>query len=176
MHSYFDIASLPQLPGGTGVQKAPAYFIGAAAKLDYKNFLAITEIGKRQVGGPPSEQMPAYVGGYATIGYKYHNFLPTFTFSALRTTNKSKVLDPQKLPGTKPFPPNPMITTQNSFTAALKYNFNQNIDVKASIKRVYTCGGWGTFGGFRTSTGFDNTKKPVGKPVNIYQVALDLVF
>ena len=68
-----------------------------------------------------------------------------------------------------------MITTQNSITAALKYNFNQNIDVKASIKRVYTCGGWGTFGGFRSDTGF-TTNTPVGKPVNVYQVALDLVF
>jgi hypothetical protein len=185
MHSFFDIKSLPQL-SGKGVPKTPAYFIGLAAKLDYKNFLAITEIGKRQVGGTTFHQdhpglggeMPAYIGGYATVGYKYHNFLPSLTFSAIRTTNKSKVFDPTVLPTGGTNGPNPMVTTQNSFTAALKYNFNQNIDVKASIQRIYTCGGWGTFGGFREGTGstFTTNTKPVGRPVNIYQVALDLIF
>jgi hypothetical protein len=184
MHSFFSIKNLPQL-AGTDLAKTPAYFIGLAAKLDYKNFLAITEIGKRQVGGTPydssnatSGEMPAYLGGYATVGYKYHNFLPSLTFSALRTTNKSKVLVPTPPTGKSKFAQNPMITTQNSITAALKYNINQNMDVKASIQRIYTCGGWGTFGGFRQGNGdnFNYDNKPVGKPVNVYQLAFDLVF
>ena len=185
MHAYFSIHSLPQLTGAPTpvVPKTSAYFLGLAAKLNYKNFLAISEIGKRQVGGHAPTgtdhqggEMPAYLGGYATVGYKYRNFLPSITFSAIRTTNKSKVLIPT--PSSGAFPQNPIITTQNAITAALKYNINQNMDVKASMQRIYTCGGWGMFDGFREGTNgaFSGGNSPVGKPVNVYQLAFNLVF
>jgi hypothetical protein len=176
MHADYSIGTIPQLipygPDNDTVPTTPASFLGLGGKLDYKHFLVISEVGERKVGGQAGKQMPAYLGGYTTFGYQYHKWLPSITFAALKTTNKDKVLDP---PG---FKTNPMITSQNSITAGLKYSINDNMDVKGSVERVYTHGGYGMFDGFRDGNGgnFNTSAAPVGKPVNIYQVSYDLTF
>lgn len=186
MHADYSIGTIPQLSPlasiglNPSVPKTPASFLGLGGKLDYKHFLVISEVGERNVGGQTGQQMPAYLGGYTTFGYQYHKWLPSITFAALKTTNKDKVLDASKVTeaNKKPaFKTNPMITSQNSITAGLKYSINDNMDVKGSVERVYTHGGYGMFDGFRNDSGdFDPSVNPVGKPVNIYQIAYDLTF
>lgn len=187
MHASYSIKNLNMLGDltrkkgdpQTTVGSTPASMLGLGAKLNYHHFLVLSEIGERNVGyakGSTStqSQMPAYLGGYTTIGYQYHKWLPTFTAAAIKTTNADKVLPADKMDKLKT---NPMIASQNSYTAALKYNINDNMDVKGSVERVYTHGGYGFFNGFAPNGSFNDTPEAAPKkPVMVYQVAYDLMF
>ena len=186
MHGSYSIKNLNMLgqldPNHkTNVASTPASMLGLGAKLNYHHFLVLSEIGERKIGdakgGPSNSQMPAYLGGYTTVGYQYHKWLPTFTAGAIKTTNANKVLGTGHTAGIfNNDSSNPMIASQNSYTAALKYNINNNMDVKGSVERVYTHGGYGFFNGFAPNGDITQPEAAPKKPVMVYQVAYDLMF
>lgn len=152
---------------------------GIGAKLDYKNFLVLSEIGRRDVKGkigiaPPylDGELPAYFSGYATVGYQFHKWLPTFTFAAVKTTNKDKLSHQPATPDLE----HSLEASQTSYTAAVKYNISDYMDAKASIERVYTHGTYGFFNGVQETDGPGNMTKAPTRPVMVYQLAFDIAF
>jgi hypothetical protein len=150
---------------------------GIGAKLDYKNFLVLSEIGRRDAKGnigypaPNDGELPSYMSGYATVGYQFHKWLPTFTFAALKTTNKDQLTHVAIIENT-------LDASQTSYTAAIKYNISDYMDAKASIERVYTHGTLGFFNGVQKAgaPGPGADKLIPKKPVMIYQLAFDIAF
>lgn len=174
-----DLRPLPTPVPMTNNMTGNIYGIGA--KLDYKNFLVLSEIGRRDVKGDIGSgladnnldgELPAYFSGYATVGYQFHKWLPTFTFAAVKTTNKDKLSHQNQTPGLK----HSLEASQSSYTAAVKYNISDYMDAKASIERVYTHGTYGFFNGVQEIGGPGDMHKAPTRPVMVYQLAFDIAF
>jgi hypothetical protein len=184
MHVKFDLDQLPQLQhaneGGTIVNLYSLYpqlnannetgqFVGLGAKMLYHSWLFISELGERFVTGT----LPAYRGGYVTFGRQIGKWLPTLTFSGIRTTNEDK----RSFLTTEPNAYDVFDTNQNSITAAMRYTINKNMDVKLSVERVDLIGNsFGFFGGFKNGNQLDTSARPPSGPVYIARVAFDVLF
>lgn len=172
MRLHFDLSQLPQLPASVQgpIHNDLGQFYGLGARINYHHALAITEIGQRSVNGT----MPAYRGGYITLGYNWRQWTPSVTFSTIRTTNESARSKMTALSGGVDI----FDVNQYSITAGLRYDINAHMDVKASVQRIQTrAGSYGFFSGFLNSNNqIDLSTAAPDHPVYIGRVAFDLTF
>lgn len=167
MSLHFDLATLPQLSTAGPTNDAYGNFVGLGAKVNYHHMIMIGEVGQRHVSGT----LPAYRGGYLTLGYNMNKWTPSLTYSKIITTNNSKRTSLVNLVGYDPFNAN-----QSSITAGVRYDINSNIDLKASIQRIDTHGTFGFFNGFNGTNTLIPTATAPTKAVYIGRFAIDVTF
>ncbi len=171
MYLQFSLGQLPQFnPQVQGpIENNTGQFIGLGAQYHRRHFIATSELGERMVNGT----MPAYRGGYLTLGYQLGKWLPNITISALRTTNEGKRIG---LAPAVNLTSDPFDANQNSLTIGTKYNINSHMDIKLEGQAIDTLGTYGFFAGYKEDHAFNTGVNPPDHPVYLGRIAFDMSF
>lgn len=107
------------------VSKHIARFYTAAAKVNYRNVLFLSEWAHRKT----DDQIASLTSFYTTLGYHIKRFLPLFTYSQIKTTNQQALAVTNNGVQT-------LAESQRSYTLGLDYFFNNNLVLKSSAALV----------------------------------------
>lgn len=164
----FKLDQLPQFkPSVYGPQDNQiAKFIGLGARYEGNHLLMSSELGQRFLTGT----LPSYMGGYASVGYRIHQWTPGITVAFMRTKKNSQ--REQLFQNSNDI----FNIDQNSITLDLRYAINNYSDFKVEAQRVYLLGdSFGFFDGFKDGDKLTGAKPPKS-PVMVFRMAYDLSF
>ena len=153
--TYADVKLTGFIPGGPTIFSSDSssyYSVGLKWTIDH--ILIIGEYAERST---PSE-IASLIGYYGTLGYRFGDFTPIFTYARLKTTNADRLAIS---PFTSERPQD-----QESYTLGLDYTINSNLAVKASVGYITPLNG--TFGLFDSNPG--------RKHILLYGVSIDAIF
>ena len=125
-------------------------FWSVGGNLDWYNVIVYSEYFEREIDGAANAFFPSQKGWYATLGYRFGNFLPHVTYAKLEDNNSS---------GDPGIP-----LEQESVTAGVRYELGTGAALKLEAQRVEP---------------EDGTRGLLISPVddiNIYSLAVDVVF
>lgn len=143
-----------------GVFQNTAKFSSAGVSMDWHNVVLYSEFFKREIDGTANLAFPNQKGSYATWGYRFGKWLPTFTAARIGDNH-----NPKNLGGTP--------LKQTSKTLGLRYEIGSGAALKFEAQRVTP--EKGTRGLLISNPNGPGAKKP-GDHVMIYGMALDVVF
>lgn len=139
-----------------------ANFFSVGTIVDHSNWVVMGEWVKRTSNQAAITEQKGYFG---TLGYRFGNFLPHFTYSNLKTTDKNR----RSYSGTFGQFLNPIYSLlnqdQETYILGLRYDVMTGVDIKLQAENIKAL--HGTNGLFNINP---------GKAVNLYTLALDMVF
>nr|WP_295081824.1 porin [uncultured Roseateles sp.] len=154
--------------------KKHATFTGLGLGYDQGNVLALLEYTRRKT----DSYVPSTTGWFATVGYRLGKFTPYVTLSELHqdSSNVNTSVIPVGVPISPAIPDlrryidgvvlQSQSTRQKTKAAGVRWDFYRNTDLKFQYERI-TPNGPGLFG---------NAPLEFNKPVNVYSLAVDMVF
>lgn len=137
-------------------------FASVGLTADWNNYVVYSEYFEREIKGAANSAFPNQKGWYATFGYRMNKFLPHITYARLEDhnnpTNVAECGGAGYMCGTP--------LKQESVTLGLRYELDTASALKFEIQNIDP--GTGTRGLFMNNT--------VGSNVNVFNIALDVVF
>lgn len=143
-----------------GVFQDTAEFKSAGITMDWHNVVLYSEAFKREIEGVANFAFPNQKGSYATLGYRFGKWLPTFTTARIADNNNPKTLFGTPL-------------KQSSKTLGLRYEVGSAAALKFEAQKVTPEKGTR---GLLISDPNGAGAKEKGESVMIYGITLDVVF
>ena len=138
-----------------------ASYFSVGLRYDKDNILLLSEYARRN---SPNSYLPDSIAWYVTGGYRFGKWMPLLTYAELKTAHNDRISQiPAALRTTMS---NAIVLQQRSAEVGVRYDYSQNIALKASVTRVEPLGG---------TRGLFN-HRPNQKYVNVFNFGVNAVF
>jgi len=152
----------PDAAADGDVTNVKVFFASVGANIDYKNVVVMGEWVKRGSALAAVSTQKAY---YGTVGYRFGNWLPHFTYANLKTTDKSR----RVYSGTYGTYMNPIAALFNqdqaTYILGLRYDVMAGVDIKVQAESVRA---------LHNTAGLFNVNP--NRHATLYSAVIDLVF